>query len=78
MRRTIGMAALAAALWLLPVSEAHAQVGMMMGNPYGAGAYYGASQIPARWLEKLAMRAEITELADQLESRPSGNAPRPG
>jgi ADP-ribosyl-[dinitrogen reductase] hydrolase len=31
-----------------------------------AGAYYGESQIPAEWLRKLALRAEITELADQL------------
>lgn len=31
-----------------------------------AGAYYGSQQIPAPWLEKLALRAEITNLADQL------------
>ena len=31
-----------------------------------AGAYYGAGQMPAHWLERLAMRAEITELADRL------------
>jgi ADP-ribosyl-[dinitrogen reductase] hydrolase len=31
-----------------------------------AGAYYGAQQIPSTWLERLAMRATITELADRL------------
>ncbi len=31
-----------------------------------AGAYYGENGIPPRWLERLAMRSEITNLADQL------------
>ena len=31
-----------------------------------AGAYYGASSIPQRWLERLVMREQITELADRL------------
>jgi ADP-ribosylglycohydrolase len=31
-----------------------------------AGAYYGESGIPKKWLDKLAMRKEITELADRL------------
>jgi len=31
-----------------------------------AGAYYGESQIPVKWLEGLFMRNEITELADKL------------
>ncbi|MHB8055708.1 MAG: ADP-ribosylglycohydrolase family protein, partial [Candidatus Aminicenantales bacterium] len=31
-----------------------------------AGAFYGASGIPAIWLDKLTMRAGITKLADQL------------
>jgi ADP-ribosyl-[dinitrogen reductase] hydrolase len=31
-----------------------------------AGAYYGESGIPARWLEKLCMRAEIIDLTDKL------------
>ena len=36
-----------------------------------AGAYYGVPGIPARWLEKLTLRQEITRLADQLtQSRP--------
>jgi ADP-ribosyl-[dinitrogen reductase] hydrolase len=31
-----------------------------------AGAFYGVQDIPLAWREKLAMRAEITEMADQL------------
>jgi ADP-ribosyl-[dinitrogen reductase] hydrolase len=31
-----------------------------------AGAHYGADDIPAEWLSKLALRDEITELADSL------------
>jgi ADP-ribosyl-[dinitrogen reductase] hydrolase len=31
-----------------------------------AGAHYGASAIPARWLERLAMRGEIERLAEAL------------
>lgn len=31
-----------------------------------AGAFYGESAIPSHWLAQLTMRAEITELADQL------------
>lgn len=31
-----------------------------------AGAYYGARHIPAAWLERLALRSAITELADRL------------
>ena len=34
-----------------------------------AGAYYGASGIPAGWLERLALRSEITRLTDQLCDR---------
>lgn len=34
-----------------------------------AGAYYGASAIPLRWLEHLTMREEITDLADRLWRR---------
>jgi hypothetical protein len=33
-----------------------------------AGAYYGASGIPAQRLERLAMREEIASLADRLHS----------
>jgi len=38
-----------------------------------AGAYYGASAIPAHWLKRLVKRDEITTLADQLFSA-SANA----
>ncbi|MCJ7583954.1 MAG: ADP-ribosylglycohydrolase family protein, partial [Anaerolineales bacterium] len=31
-----------------------------------AGAHYGESGIPSRWLEKLAMREEIGNIAEQL------------
>ncbi|MGC8878094.1 MAG: ADP-ribosylglycohydrolase family protein [Anaerolineae bacterium] len=31
-----------------------------------AGAYYEVQQIPLTWLERLTMRATITELADRL------------
>ena len=31
-----------------------------------AGAFYGLSNIPSHWLEKLYMCAEITQMADQL------------
>jgi ADP-ribosyl-[dinitrogen reductase] hydrolase len=31
-----------------------------------AGAYYGESGIPTKWLERLFMRNEITDLADKL------------
>lgn len=33
-----------------------------------AGAYYGESGIPIHWLKKLAMRDEITQLADRLQT----------
>ena len=32
-----------------------------------AGAYYGASRIPAHWLKRLAFRSEISKLANQLQ-----------
>lgn len=31
-----------------------------------AGAFYGGSSIPSRWLERLAMREEIERLAAEL------------
>ena len=34
-----------------------------------AGAYYGVGAIPAEWLEKLAMRERIEELAEGLFAR---------
>jgi hypothetical protein len=33
-----------------------------------AGAFYGAEAIPESWLERLAMREFITEMADSLGS----------
>jgi ADP-ribosylglycohydrolase len=41
------------------------------GAIYGqlAGAFYGASGIPAEWLEPLAMRQTITDFADRLYAR---------
>ncbi len=43
-----------------------------------AGAWYGASAIPHRWLDRLAMRREIEALADRLMMGPSSDAPRSG
>jgi ADP-ribosyl-[dinitrogen reductase] hydrolase len=34
-----------------------------------AGAFYGEAGIPASWLEKLTMRAQITDLAEALSNR---------
>jgi ADP-ribosyl-[dinitrogen reductase] hydrolase len=34
-----------------------------------AGACYGASSIPSLWLERLALNAEITQLADKLSEK---------
>lgn len=40
-----------------------------------AGAYYGVSAIPEKWLHKLVMRREIEDLADQLlAATPGQNA----
>lgn len=36
-----------------------------------AGAYYGELGIPPPWVERLALRSEITRLADRLGTRPS-------
>ena len=46
------------------------------GAVYGqiAGAYYGASAIPAAWIEKLAMRELIERLAERLTVPPSQRA----
>lgn len=33
-----------------------------------AGAFYGESGIPARWLNKLCMRAEISDMAEELST----------
>lgn len=39
-----------------------------------AGAFYGETGIPSRWLENLFMRAEITGLADRLSRVENGRA----
>ena len=39
-----------------------------------AGAYCGASGIPAHWLKRLTMREEITSLADRLYSSGVGSS----
>jgi len=35
-----------------------------------AGAHYGASGIPSEWMDKLCMREDITEMADQVAAYP--------
>ncbi len=37
-----------------------------------AGAYYGASAIPASWIARLALLAQIEDLADMLSSKGAG------
>lgn len=39
-----------------------------------AGAFYGVRGIPTHWLERLALRSEITRLADRLGPRPSAES----
>jgi ADP-ribosyl-[dinitrogen reductase] hydrolase len=41
------------------------------------GAHYGLQGIPADWLEKLAMREDITQIADQLYAAGRKQAPDP-
>jgi ADP-ribosylglycohydrolase len=41
-----------------------------------AGAYYGVAGIPTRWLDRIAMRAEITTMADQLYRQRTGSVER--
>jgi ADP-ribosyl-[dinitrogen reductase] hydrolase len=69
---------LEAALWAFERTDSFADAILMAANlgddadttaavcGQVAGAYYGESGIPSRWLERLAMRSEITLLADQL------------
>ncbi len=38
-----------------------------------AGACYGASGIPDRWLERLAMAHEIRDMADRLQAAAPDN-----
>jgi ADP-ribosyl-[dinitrogen reductase] hydrolase len=41
-----------------------------------AGAHYGATGIPPRWLKRLALRRRIEELADRLHERATGGGTR--
>ena len=71
---------LEAALWALDQSDSFAAGCLLAvnlgddadttGAVYGqlAGAIYGESGLPPDWLEKLAMRREITDLADRLHA----------
>jgi ADP-ribosyl-[dinitrogen reductase] hydrolase len=69
---------LEAALWAFYRSDTFEKGALLAANlgddadttaaVYGqlAGAYYGVDAIPAKWLEKLAMREFISEMADAL------------
>lgn len=69
---------LEAALWCFWTTETYEQAILAAANlgddadttaaicGQVAGAFYGESAIPPHWLEQLTMRAEITDLADQL------------
>jgi len=69
---------LEAALWAFACTDCFADAILMAANlgddadttaavcGQVAGAYYGEPGIPSRWLDRLALRSEITRLADQL------------
>jgi ADP-ribosylglycohydrolase len=69
---------LEAAMWFFTRTESFADAILLSANlgddadttaavcGQVAGAFYGASGIPSGWLEQLAMRWEISELADRL------------
>ncbi|WP_448541845.1 ADP-ribosylglycohydrolase family protein [Roseiflexus sp.] len=71
---------LEAAMWCFFSSRTFAEAVLMAANlgddadttaavcGQVAGAYYGARDIPAAWIERLALRSEITDLADRLYS----------
>ncbi len=75
------VASLEAALWCFWQASSFAEAVLMAANLGDdadttaavcgqiAGAFYGAADIPAHWLEKLAMREEIAALADRLWAR---------
>jgi len=75
---------LEAALWAFSRSHSFREGCLLAANlgddadttaaVYGqlAGAYYGASAIPAGWLEKLALREKIEALAEELWRAASG------
>jgi ADP-ribosyl-[dinitrogen reductase] hydrolase len=77
---------LEAALWAFARSNSFEQGALMAvnlgddadttGAVYGqlAGAFYGVRGIPARWLEKLAMREEIEHMAERLWNTSSSSS----
>jgi ADP-ribosyl-[dinitrogen reductase] hydrolase len=72
---------LEAALWCFTRADSFAEAILMAANlgddadttaavcGQVAGAYYGEPGIPADWLERLAIRSEITQLADRMYDR---------
>jgi ADP-ribosyl-[dinitrogen reductase] hydrolase len=80
------VASLEAALWAFARSSSFEEGALLAvnlgedadttGAIFGqlAGAFYGESGIPARWLDKLCRRDFIAGLADQLRSPPSRRA----
>ena len=76
------MESLQAALWCFHISDSFEQAVLLAANlgedTYTtsavcgqiAGAHYGAAAIPAAWRARLAYRAEIEALADQLLAAP--------
>ena len=83
------MHSLEAALWCFARTDCYADAVLMAANlgedadttaavcGQVAGAHYGMSGIPPLWLDRLAMRAEITELADRLAEAGPSQADRP-
>jgi ADP-ribosylglycohydrolase len=75
---------LEAALWAFARTGSYADAVLMaanLGNDADttaavcgqvAGAYYGELGIPKRWVERLALRSEITNLADALGAKSVG------
>jgi ADP-ribosyl-[dinitrogen reductase] hydrolase len=69
---------LEAAMWCFDRSQSFEEAVLMAANlgddadttaavcGQVAGAYYGAGGIPPLWLDRLALRSEITELAERL------------
>lgn len=72
---------LEAALWVFSRTDRFADAVLMAANLGDdadttaavcgqlAGAFYGESAIPSHWLDRLALRREITRLADRLAER---------
>lgn len=82
---------LEAALWCFWVTDTYEQAVLRAANlgddadttaaicGQVAGAFYGEAGIPRDWLDKLAMRAEIAELAERLyQVKPAAGTTAPG